>query len=658
MAERTPVPLDAPTRRWTLAAGALCLLPLLLTLPPTLSAPIAVGGVLIVALSARGPMPAALRALLALAVLGVMLAQSRFQLGRDTGSALLAAMLALKPAEMTQVRDARSFIGFSLFAPFGTFLLDQGPLPLALGLLGALAALTALQRLAELETGDAAPRALARSLAQVGRLVAIGLPLALAAFWLFPRLAAPMWGVPERALARTGLSDRMSPGDWLDLLPDDTPALRVRFFGAAPPQSAMYWRGPVLWHYDGRTWSRPDWLAAAPVPPPQPGRPRWRYELEVEPTDRRELPALEVPLAAPAGTRFTFGHTLSTLRPLSGLTRWRLESAPPVRFEDKLTPLVLRMALQLPPDYNPRTLALARRWRAEAGDDDAAVVRRALGWIRREFAYSISAPPLGRNAVDEFLFDTRTGYCEHYAGAFVVLMRAAGIPARVVTGYAGGYRNPLGDYWLVRNSDAHAWAEVWLPRRGWVRVDPTAAVAPERIYDTIDDRAPGAEGLLGAGATPLFNLGDWARRAWNDFVLGYDAQRQQRLLRPFGIERLDRGALIALFAAAAALALLWMAWLSARGVREPDPVLRAWHRLERRYRRLGLGREPHEPAGDWVARVAAQRPDLAPALEALSRRFVHWRYAARTPGPAAAREQRELVRLLHAHRPRPTGDRR
>ena len=646
MAERTPVPLDAPTRRWTLAAGALCLLPLLLTLPPTLSAPIAVGGVLIVALSARGPMPAALRALLALAVLGVMLAQSRFQLGRDTGSALLAAMLALKPAEMTQVRDARSFIGFSLFAPFGTFLLDQGPLPLALGLLGALAALTALQRLAELETGDAAPRALARSLAQVGRLVAIGLPLALAAFWLFPRLAAPMWGVPERALARTGLSDRMSPGDWLDLLPDDTPALRVRFFGAAPPQSAMYWRGPVLWHYDGRTWSRPDWLAAAPVPPPQPGRPRWRYELEVEPTDRRELPALEVPLAAPAGTRFTFGHTLSTLRPLSGLTRWRLESAPPVRFEDKLTPMVLRMALQLPPDYNPRTLALARRWRAEAGDDDAAVVRRALGWIRREFAYSISAPPLGRNAVDEFLFDTRTGYCEHYAGAFVVLMRAAGIPARVVTGYAGGYRNPLGDYWLVRNSDAHAWAEVWLPVRGWVRVDPTAAVAPERVFDTIADRQPGRIAGLDA-LVPMFNASDWLRRGWNDFVLGFNAQRQQNLLKPLGLDRLGAGALVALFAAIAALALAWMAWLIARGERQRDPLLRAWHALEARYRKLGRGRALHEPARAWATRVAADRPRAGQHLATLADRFGRARYASAIRGE----ELRALLRDLRAHRP-------
>lgn len=650
--------LDDASRRWTVAAGALCLLPLLLALPGTLAATIAVGAAAVIAAGARGPLPAALRALMALTIVGILLLQSRFQLGRDTGSALLAAMLALKPAELGGLRDARSFVGFALFAPFAAFLLDQGPLSLVLGVAAALVALAALQRLAEFESGDPAPRRPAEQFRQVGRIVLVGLPLALAAFWLFPRLASPLWGVPERALARTGLSDRMSPGDWIELLADDAPVLRVRFFGTAPPTSQMYWRGPVLWHYDGRTWSRDDWVAALPAEPFVPGRPRWDYELEVEPTDRREIPALDAVLAAPDGTQLNLGRVLHAARPLSSLSRWRLQSAVPDAPPAALSPLLRRMALQLPAGYNPRTLATARQWRAEAGTDDAAVVQRALDWIRAEFAYSITAPPLGRNALDEFLFETQEGYCEHYAAAFVTLMRGAGIPARVATGYVGGYRNPIGDYWLVRSSDAHAWAEVWLPQRGWVRVDPTAAVAPERIYDILDSRAPGAGGLLGDGASPLFDAGDWLRRQWNDLVLGFNAERQQRLLAPFGIRQLDSGALIALFSACAALALLWMVWLTARGVREPDPVLRAWHRLERRYRRLGLGREPHEPAGEWAARVARERPDLTEGLDALSRRFVEWRYAARTPGPSTTRDRQALARALQAHRPRTHGVRR
>ena len=295
-------------------------------------------------------------------------------------------------------------------------------------------------------------------------------------------------------------------------------------------------------------------------------------------------------------------------------------------------------------------MALARQWRQETGNDDAAIVRRALEWIRAEFAYTLDTPPWGRNAVDEFLFETKAGFCQHFSSSFVVLMRGAGIPARVVTGYAGGYRNPLGDYWVVRQSDAHAWAEVWLPDRGWVRVDPTAAVAPERIYDTIDDRLPGAGGLFGAGSG-LFNASDWLRSGWNDFVLGFDAERQARLLRPIGIERLGGIGLGLLFALAALLGLLWMAWLSRRGERQPDPVLRAWHALDKRYRRLGLAREPHEGALDWAERVSMARPLSGVALQRLSQRFSDWRYAGSRPGATHGRESRQLIRALRAHRP-------
>jgi len=231
-----------------------------------------------------------------------------------------------------------------------------------------------------------------------------------------------------------------------------------------------------------------------------------------------------------------------------------------------------------------------------------------------------------------------------------VLMRAAGIPARVVTGYVGGYRNTLGDYWLVRRSDAHAWAEVWLEGRGWTRVDPTAAVAPERIYDTLADRAPGAGGLFGAlmPLTPVYDAGDWLRRSWNDFVLGFDATRQRHLLQPLGLEDIEPRWLVALFAATAALALLWMAWLTARAERERDPLLRAWHALGRRYDRMGLGRAPHEPATAWAERVSKADPARATGLAELSRRFSKWRYAGQRTG---RREAADLLRDLHRHRP-------
>lgn len=659
MAKRLPgVALDPALRRWALLVGAVCLLPLLLQLPPSLAVLVAVTAVAVAGLAWQRPLPPWLRALLTLAVVGLVMSLSGFKLGRDTGSALLAAMLAIKPSETTSLRDARSLVGFALFAPFATFLLDQGPLSLALGMVAAVLALAALQRFAEVESGDTAPPPSPwRRLAQVGRLLAIGLPLALAVFWLFPRFASPLWGVPERALARPGLSDRMTPGEWLDLLNDESVALRARFYGPTPAPSQMYWRGPVLWDFDGRSWTRPRWHEGLAPAETHAGAVTWDYEVAIEPTDRRQLVALDLPLTAPQGSRLSLDHGLYVSRPLASLTRWRLQSAPPLDYQLRLPAQLRQIALALPAGYNPRTQALARQWRAQAGSNDAVIVRRALEWIGAEFAYTLSTPPAGRHGADEFLFEQKAGYCQHFSSSFVILMRAAGIPARVVTGYAGGYLNPIGGYWIVRRSDAHAWAEVWLHGRGWVRVDPTAAVAPERIYDTLADRVPGASGWLGglAAATSLFNAADWMRRGWNDFMLGFNAERQQRLFKPLGIDRLDPARLVLLFAAAAVLALLWMLWLSNRGAREADPVLRAWHRLNVRYARLGLARAPHEAAGDWAERVGNARPDLATSLGILTKRFSDWRYAGVQVGRHTAHD---LVRALRTHRPRPTGERR
>ena len=640
---RKVLALDAAGRRWTLLAAAVCLVPLLLQLPMPLSVAIAIAGAIAAAMASRRVTPGWLRAVLTLAVFGLIFAQGGMNFGRDTGCALLAGMLAIKPSELRSVRDARSLLGFALFAPFATFLLDQGPVSLVLGLLGAVLVLAALARLSEQEAG--LPAAGVRHATRVGivvKLIAIGLPLALAAFWLFPRLATPLWGIPDMSTARPGLSDEMSPGGWLDLIADDTPAMRVSFRGAEPTTREMYWRGPTLTDYDGRRWTASPWLRSLPPAEVEHGAPTWDYEIALEPTERNLLVALEMPLEIPPGVRAAHEYTLTSERRLDRITRWNLRSSPQVRFESDLPDPMRRLALRLPPGFNPRTRALAQQWRSET-DDDGALVDRALAWIRGEFAYTLETPLPGRHAVDEFLFDYKAGFCEHFSSAFTVLMREAGVPARVVTGYTGGTRNAYGNYWIVRRMDAHAWAEVWLEGRGWVRVDPTAAVAPERIYDTLEDRlGAGGAGAAG-GLLPIADLGDWARRMWNDFMLGFDADRQQRMLQRIGFEHIDTGRLIGLFSLCAAFALGWMLWLVARGERERDPLLRAWHRLGRRYARLGLGRARHEPALAWARRVQAARPGEK-ALVALTARFTAARYAA---GASDA----TLTRALRAHRP-------
>lgn len=636
--------LDRNARTWTLASAALALLPLLLQLPPMLATVIALAALMTAALSWRRVLPMPVRLLLVLGMLAAIVWQMGLvRPGRDTGCALLAAMLAIKSSELRSLRDARSLLGFALFSPFAAFLLDQGPLTTLLAALAGLCALLALQRLAQGE-GHADALPLRGQLKGVGRLLALGLPLALASFWLFPRLSTPLWGVPERAVSTPGLSDSMEPGQWLDLMADDTPALRVQFFGAVPEPDQRYWRGPVLTDFDGRRWTRDRARTQRPPAIVDAGARGWDYQIDYEPTDRRQLVALDLPTRAPEGSTLDADMSLLSDRTLSALSRWRLHSAPPQHFDSALPPYLRRAALQLPAGFNPRTATLARQWRQEAGSNDEAVVRRALQWITTDFSYTLDTPVAGRDPIDEFLFGYKAGFCEHFSSAFVVLMRNAGIPARVVTGFAGGTRNRVGDYWVVRRMDAHAWAEVWLPQRGWVRVDPTAAVAPERILDTLDDR------LLAEAGNPLQQrwlqlgqMGDWLRRGWNDLVLSFDARRQQQLFKPLGLDDIKPGQLLSGFVMAALAAVLWMAWLLARGERERDPLLRAWHRLGRRYARLGLAREPHEPALLWARRVDARRPD--PALLALSQRFADARYAGTCTDLAS------LLRDLRRHRP-------
>lgn len=644
-------PMQPRSRILALLATAACLLPLLLQLPASLGIGFGVCAILVGVVSWRRAPPALLRLLVGIGMI-VAIAAVAPGVGRDTACAVLAAMLALKPSETFSLRDGRSLVGFALFAPFAAFLLDQGPASLALALVAVLAALLALQQLAhdEAEVGIPAGRIGWQASLGVFKLVLLGLPLALAAFWLFPRLPAPLWGLPERVVARPGLSDTMTPGGWLDLMNDDSPAARVQFFGPAPPRQQMYWRGPVLWDFDGRTWRQAKQLLAMPAVPMQSAGAEWEYQIEPEPTEDRQLIALDLPTSVPDGAFIALDYSVLSNQPLNGVTRWRMRSAAPVAAEPDLPDALRLRASDLPRGFNPRTVALGRQWRVDAGADasgtaDAAIANRALEMIRREFVYTLNVPLAGRNEIDDFLFDRKQGYCEHFSSAFVVLMRAAGIPARVVTGYAGGYRNPIGDYWLVLNSDAHAWAEVWLPGRGWVRVDPTAAVAPERVFDTIADRQPGRIGAFD-GLVPMFNASDWLRRGWNDFVLGYDAQRQQRLLNPFGGGRLGSRELILVFTVISGLALAWMAWLIARGERERDPLLRAWHRLGLRYARRGRGREMHEPAKAWAERVGADVPSAGEPLQALSRRFSDARYAVIEPGAL-----RKLLHDLAAHRP-------
>ena len=564
---------------------------------------------------------------------------------RDAGAALAVGLLVLKLLESETPRDARVAIAFACFALMTALLFDQGmviTLLVALGLLPALAALRALEP-------ARVPVAFKRELLPVLTMLGLSLPLALFAFVAVPRLSSPLWGAPPSSQARTGLSDRMSPGDFADLLSDDRPAMRVSFDGAPPPNNARYFRAYVMWHYDGRSWAYADY----PREPASLVAERTiKYQISLEPSGQTVLPALDVPVTAPPQGQLGGDREVVASRPINDALTYSMESALRYRLQPELDDRSRRRALQLPDGFNPRTMALAQRWRQRHGDDPDAIVREALTLFHNGvFRYTLAPSPLGRDAMDDFLFSTHEGFCEHYASAFTILMRAAGIPARVVTGYQGGYWNDLGNYLLVRQSDAHAWGEVWIAGRGWVRVDPTAAVRPDRV-------SLGAAAV--AGDQGNWFGSDWLRDArnhwdvvnrwWNQGVIGFSALRQRGLLSPLGIAETDAEKLGLLLAIGcvlfAMIGLVWALWRQ----RETDPLRASMARLEHKLAGVDIVRRHSEGPQHYLSRAARALPHQRDMLEQLMRSYLDLRYAHDEPPPEPLRAFRRAVRDFRPRR--------
>ena len=645
---------------WLLAAAIVVLLPHVARLPVWLSALLALLFGWRFLIMRRGwPAPGRwLRIGLTVLIAALLLRQYGTLLGRDAGSALLAAMLALKFLELRKPRDYVLGVLLIYFLILIGFLYSQS-IWLVVYLVAVFVLTSAmLVRLA-------VPGARARfALRLAGVLVLQALPLMLVMHLLFPRLQGSLWRLPQDAYAGvTGLSDEMRPGSIHDLSLSDEVAFRVDFAGPAPPPAQRYWRAVVLWTYDGRTWRRgsepPANLAYDSSGPALP------YTLIMEPSNKPWLPALDLPARVPEGTRLHAGFVLETAQPVR--ERQRFLMAAHLRYRVRsLTGGEQRAALQEPGAASARIRSLVRSWRQHA-PDDAAVVRAALDYFHNEnFYYTLQPPLLGTDPVDEFLFDKRRGFCEHYASAFVVLMRAAGIPARVVTGYQGGELNPVGNYLIVRQSDAHAWAEVWLGRDGWVRVDPTAAVAPERIEYGADALrrlvARGASlGRLAPAELAQALALNWSERlrretrllfddlntGWQRWVLDYGASRQRDLLARLGFPEVRAPQLVGFMTGLIALVLLFYALAAGQKTARADPLQRIYQRFCRRLARIGVVRAPHEGALAFGERCQRLRPDLTEHIRSITDLYLRLRYA----GDSAPAQVKELRRQVARFRP-------
>ncbi|WP_427911569.1 transglutaminaseTgpA domain-containing protein [Ramlibacter sp. MMS24-I3-19] len=598
---------------------------------------------------------------LLVATLAATFATHRTLLGRDAGVTLIVVLLALKTLELRARRDAFVVFFLGFFTMLTNFFFSQSLATAGAMLVGLLGLLTALVN-AHMPVGRPP---LAHAARTAGWMALLGAPIMAVLFVLFPRLA-PLWGLPGDGMTgRSGLSATMQVGTVAQLALEEGIAMRVRFDGPPPPGPLMYFRGPVLSSFDGREWrplvSRPGADAAALLPPVrlQAFGPEVRYTVTLEANNRPWLPVLDAAIQPPAapGLEAVPGGELqwSSRRPVTDLLRYTAVSQVDYRAGAQGSAAgVLPQYRDLPAGFNPRTLQLATEMiRSAPGGaaDKPALVEAALQRLRTGgYVYTLDPGVYGEHTADEFWFDRKEGFCEHIASAFVVLMRAMDIPARIVTGYQGGELNPVDGYWVVRHSDAHAWAEVWLAGRGWVRVDPTGAVAPSRMGTLQRLRAPqgafaSAFATMSPGLLVNFRQGwDAVNNRWNQWILNYTQSRQLDLLRNVGFRSPDWAdlalVLIGLLVAVTLCGIAWAKWDRQR----QDPWLRLLARVRARLVQAGVPLAatsgPRQMAQAVTDRFGASAQPLADWLLRLEAQ----RYARHAPAPLPAL-QRELQRL-------------
>ncbi|MDO8283528.1 MAG: DUF3488 and transglutaminase-like domain-containing protein [Rhodoferax sp.] len=581
--------------------------------------------------------------------------------GHEAGTTYIVVLLSLKTLEMRTQRDAFVIFFLGFFTLLSNFFVSQS-LPIALAmLLGLLGLLTALVN-SHMPVGRPP---LLQAAKTAGWMALLGAPIMAVLFVLFPRIA-PLWGVPgDTPGARSGLSASMQVGTIASLALDESVALRVRFNGAPPPSSDIYFRGPVLTTFDGREW-RP--LRSAVLPSQQLSAelevqgPTVSYQVTLEPNNRPWIMVLDATASRPelSGYRATMTPDLQWIadHPITELVRYSAKSNTAFRHGPQGMVAGLQDYLNLPANYNPRTLQLARELRRDpryAGASTETLVEAVMQRLRTGgYTYTLEPGVYGTHTADEFWFDRKTGFCEHIASSFVLLMRAMNIPARVVTGYQGGQMNTVDGFWTVRQSDAHAWAEVWMAGTGWVRVDPTSAVAPLRIGSLVRLEAPRnviAQALSRVNpqfAVQLRALWEAANNSWNQWVLNYSQSKQLDLLRNLGFESPSwedlTYLLIALVVAASLVGAAWTLWERHR----QDPWLRLLHGATARLRRAGLALPDSAPPRQIATLLQDRTDNDGPDLSAIGHwllRMEAWRYAPHSHAQQLATLQREFRSL-------------
>ncbi len=582
-------------------------------------------------------------------------------IGRDAGTAFLALLIGLKGAESRNNRDGHLLILLGLFFSITHFFYDQGPLTALHGFISlvllvmttaywvsptetGITGITGITKIINADRSSPEPTPQTRLL-EATKLLVFALPLTIVLFVIFPRPDQPLWQLSVKAKATTGLATEINAGEFAALAQSREVAFRADFNGLIPPPNQRYWRGPVFENYDGESWKQLNFNGSAPTLEPIATAPKWSYTLTLEPTGTPWLLSLDTPTQLPPRTELTSAFQAATRFPLEQQTRLSFVSQ-----ASKLGRLEstrrLHYNLYLPLDQSPKATALAAQWRTLPASER---VQRGLDYLKYGgFSYTLNPPILPKdNRVDAFLFQYKSGFCEHYAQAFAFLMRSAGLPARIVAGYLGGELNPSGGYFIIRQQDAHAWVEVWIEGEGWVRVDPTAVVAPARINtNTATALAmPQATTFIKGISNPFFLRLDALQSRWNEWIVGYDGEQQRSFMNSVEIGPVSSPMSwgVMLLVLALALAIATAPLILAERKRSNDPVQRI---LDTLVRCLQLPREPSEPLSFYAQRAIKDRPHLAVVLGEFVDAYNQLRYAPHTDQAKGLQILKTLLRQI------------
>lgn len=456
--------------------------------------------------------------------------------GRDAGLALLTVMASFKLLESQTHRDALIVIFLSYFLVVTHFLFSQS-IFIALYMIFTILFLTA-SLITLNERNIKIPWKIRFKLS--ASIIGYSIPLMIILFILVPRVPGPLWGLThEQRSGITGLSDHMSPGNISNLIQDNSVAFRVDFEGDIPPQRDLYWRGPVMSRFNGKTWFQTTQKKNRPSKVQSYGT-RYDYNMTLEAHGKRWLLPLDLPSGIIQESTITSDFEMKSTKVINDLKKYSLTSYTQSQFGLDMSFEEIIWHMEYPKNINKKTIAYGQELRAQFNDDRALVAHVLEQFRTQEYFYTLSPPLLNKEPVDDFLFNTKRGFCEHYSSSFALLMRSAEIPARVVTGYQGGELNKAGNYLIIRQSDAHAWTEVWFEDTGWTRIDPTAAVSPDRVEKNID-AALKDEDVSFQFKTKSTLIGDllfsWdnVQYQWNNWVLNYNQTKQKNFLKDLGL---------------------------------------------------------------------------------------------------------------------------